>query len=481
MTVDRATVIVRPRLFVLAAVASIVLLAAACSDRGGAGPSAPSAAVQDTPTAALTATASLPPSPGAAAVTVAPSPTPTAAPSTTPAAPSARATAPAPSIDAAALTETAFGHLSRLAGEYGPRTSGTDREAAAARYIAAELARAGFSASLQEFPVHVTPGHGRDLEITAPLPLKLETVAMAGSGEGAVTGRLVYVGLVPEDTPQGGLAGAIVLARRGLIPFGEKAENARRAGGAGLVVFNSEQGLFAGNLGGQAAIPVVSISDADGQTLLELLTAGPVTASLTLRSEDRTSRNIIATLNERQGPVVVLGGHYDSVPESLGANDNASGTSVLLAMAGEIARRQWPFEVRIIAFGAEELGLLGSRHYVDSLPPAERARIAAMLNFDALGTGALAATGDRSLLDSALSIARELGVPLVETGEPPNASSDHASFRAAGVPVLFIAATDFSRIHTADDTIEHVDRAQLGQAAAIGIKALERLAAASRP
>jgi len=124
---------------------------------------------------------------------------------------------------------------------------------------------------------------------------------------------------------------------------------------------------------------------------------------------------------------------------------------------------------------------LGSRHYVDSLSPAERARIAAMLNFDALGTGALAATGDRSLVDAALSTARELGIPLVETGEPPNASSDHASFRSAGVPVLFIAATDFSRIHTADDTIEHVDRALLGQAAAIGIRALEHLAVASRP
>jgi aminopeptidase YwaD len=367
-------------------------------------------------------------------------------------------------------------------GQYGPRTSATDREVAAARYIAAELARAGFSASLQEFPVHVTPGHGRDLQITTPRPLKVETVAMAGSGEGTVTGRLVHVGLGrPEDIPSGGLAGAIALARRGLIPFGEKAENVRQAGGAGLVVFNSEQGLFGGNLGGQAAIPVVSISDADGQTLLGLIEAGPVTASLTLRSEDRTSRNVVAVVNKGQGPVVVLGGHYDSVPESLGANDNASGTSVLLALAGEIARKEWPFEVRIIAFGSEELGLLGSSHYVDSLPPAERARIAAMLNFDALGTGVLEATGDRSLLDAALSIARELGIPLVDTGEPPNASSDHASFRAAGVPVLFIAATDFSRIHTADDTIEHVDRALLGQAAAIGIRALERLAAAGRP
>ena len=54
------------------------------------------------------------------------------------------------------------------------------------------------------------------------------------------------------------------------------------------------------------------------------------------------------------------------MPNISGANDNASGTAVLLTVAEELFREPPPFTVRLIAFGSEELGLLGSQHYVDS-------------------------------------------------------------------------------------------------------------------
>lgn len=59
--------------------------------------------------------------------------------------------------------------------------------------------------------------------------------------------------------------------------------------------------------------------------------------------------------------------HYDSVPFSPGANDNGSGTSVMLEMARVLKSVPSDKEIRFIAFGAEELGLLGSSHYVDHL------------------------------------------------------------------------------------------------------------------
>ena len=70
------------------------------------------------------------------------------------------------------------------------------------------------------------------------------------------------------------------------------------------------------------------------------------------------SRNIIIALPGRGEGVVILGVHYDTMPDSVGANDNASGTGMLLALAERLARPPWsdqavsvfPFTLRFIAF-----------------------------------------------------------------------------------------------------------------------------------
>jgi Zn-dependent M28 family amino/carboxypeptidase len=55
-------------------------------------------------------------------------------------------------------------------------------------------------------------------------------------------------------------------------------------------------------------------------------------------------------------------------------------------------------------------------------------------------------------------------------------SSDFAPFEAAGVPFVFFFADDFSRIHTAEDTLEHIDPLRIGEAAALGLATLDALA-----
>jgi hypothetical protein len=391
--------------------------------------------------------------------------------------PSQLLTARQPEVVHKQLTEAALLHLRKLSDELGPRTSASPREETAAQYIADELRRSGYTVSIQEFGVRLPPGQGKDLTLTSPELRKVATYAMAGAAEGEVSGRLVYVGLGGSaDIPSSGLAGAIAVARRGVLQFSEKAANVSRAGAVGLVVINNEPGLFRGNLGEGAGIPAVGISDADGEALMRLIESGRVEASLSVRTEERRSRNVLATLGAGTGPVVVLGGHFDSVPESPGANDNASGIAVLLAMASEMVKAPPPVEVRIVAFGSEEIGLLGSRHYVESLGPVESRRLAAMLNFDALGAGMLAVIGDAPLVNEAVRAASAISVPVVESKEPEGASSDHASFRVIGVPVLFFAGTDFSKIHTPEDTLESVNPALLGQAAALGLAVLNEVA-----
>ena len=90
--------------------------------------------------------------------------------------------------------------------------------------------------------------------------------------------------------------------------------------------------------------------------------------TLTAQETSEPSQNLIAELpGTGEGVVVVVGAHYDTTPGSVGASDNASGMGVLLALAKELAGRSFPFTLRFIAFGAEETGLNGSDHYVDSL------------------------------------------------------------------------------------------------------------------
>ncbi len=112
------------------------------------------------------------------------------------------------------------------------------------------------------------------------------------------------------------------------------------------------------------------------------------------------SQNVIAETPGGSGDrVVMAGGHLDSVPGGPGINDNGSGIAALIEAAEAIGPAPPGARVRLAFWGAEEVGLVGSRHYVRSLSRAERRRIAAYLNFDMVGSpecGAGAVRGRRS-------------------------------------------------------------------------------------
>jgi Zn-dependent M28 family amino/carboxypeptidase len=211
------------------------------------------------------------------------------------------------------------------------------------------------------------------------------------------------------------------------------------------------------------------------------MAGGEITATVSVVIEAHDSRNVIAELpgTADDGRVVVLGGHYDTVADTQGADDNGSGIATLITLAREVSQTQFPFTVRFIAFGSEEVGLFGSKHYVGSLSSDERQSIIAMLNFDVPGSGSvLEAIGSADLVDQAMQYADEHGLA-VERGtslELEGATSDHAPFSEVGIPVLFFPADDLSRINSPDDTIEFVNPELLGTAAALGLALLDSLA-----
>lgn len=382
------------------------------------------------------------------------------------------------------LAQTAFEYTTLLAQDLGPRASATDQEKAAADFLAGEFAAMGYRVDLQPFTVRILSPQDSSFNLGPPPPgtavvddIQFNLLSGTGTGEGS--GILTHVGLaMSDDIPEQGLEGKIALIQRGTITFRQKVNRAGHAGAVAAVIYNNVAGNFQGTLGrpdpDSSSIPVVSIADEDGEKLLEALAQGEITATVSVVRKELSSRNVIA---EKPGPgddVVVLGAHFDSIPDVPGANDNASGTAVLLTVAKNLAGRDLPFTVRFIPFGSEELGLRGSRAYIDSLTEEEVARIAAMMNFDALATGAeIQILGTSRLTTMGMDLSRTLGIPVTRSAGLIGSSSDHASFNQAGIPVIMFTAPEFSRIHTPEDTLEFVQPDLLGDAARLALAMLE--------
>ena len=360
---------------------------------------------------------------------------------------------------AAGLEKTALDHNERLVRELSPRESATERELNAAEFLAKEFGALGYSAEIQPFDVERLSSESSSLTIANGSQVPIEVAPLRGSAWGTGVGPLVDVGQAGDgDLPDESLDGKVALIQRGETTFQEKAGRVAEAGAAAAVIYNNLPGNFRGDLGESSAVPVAAISKADGARLLEMLDQGPVYANLLVDRVVLPSRNVVAEMPGGHGDVVVLGGHYDTVAGTDGANDNSSGIAVLLTLAEQLAKGDLPFRVRFIAFGSEELGLFGSRAYVDTLTDAGKGEIAAMLNFDALGSGSsVMVLGSDGLTQLAAKVAGDLEIPVIRRRALRGGDSDHTSFARQGIPVLMFTAPDFSRIHTPSDTMKFVE------------------------
>jgi Zn-dependent M28 family amino/carboxypeptidase len=188
--------------------------------------------------------------------------------------------------------------------------------------------------------------------------------------------------------------GAIIIVQRGTCTFAQKFTLAD-ASPAGAMVFINEgqpgrtEPLWF-NFDG-LEIPTVAATIETGTALANGVNHGATGLTARFKIDWRPgtypTQNVIAeTTGGDPDNVIVVGAHLDSVGTGPGINDNGSGSSTILEIAEQLQRFQPRNKVRFVWFGAEESGLLGSEHYVASLPAEERARIAAMLNFDMVGS-----------------------------------------------------------------------------------------------
>jgi hypothetical protein len=199
--------------------------------------------------------------------------------------------------------------------------------------------------------------------------------------------------------------------------------------------------------------------------------------------------------------LVIVTAHLDSVnlaggpgASAPGADDNGSGAAGVLELGRLLTNRLWKNDVRLILFGGEEQGLFGSKQYVATLPPAERARVRAVLNMDMIATkntatptvlleGAQVSSAQMNALATAAATYTGLKV---ETSLNPFAS-DHVPFITAGMPaVLTIEGADSANgnIHSANDTLNFIDWSLAAEILRMNIAALAgwlEPAAARRP
>ncbi|PJE95522.1 Leupeptin-inactivating enzyme 1 [Streptomyces carminius] len=179
----------------------------------------------------------------------------------------------------------------------------------------------------------------------------------------------------------------------------------------------------------------------------ELDAAGYTTSVQPFTAGGTTGYNLIADWpGGSPDEVLMAGAHLDSVAGGAGLNDNGSGSAAVLETALAVARTgfQPDKHLRFVWWGAEELGMLGSRHYVGGLSAAERSRISGYLNFDMIGSpnaGYFVYDDDPRIEGVFQDWFAAAGVP-TEISTEADGRSDHAPFADAGIPVggLFTGA-----------------------------------------
>jgi Zn-dependent M28 family amino/carboxypeptidase len=409
----------------------------------------------------------------------------------------------------------------------GNRALGSPGYDASVDYVANTLRDKGFDVQTAEFEVRLPFADAPSLTVggnkVAAKPLEFTK----GTPPEGVTGPLVPARV--EDTPgctasdYDGLpvAGAVVLVDRGKCQFGIKQAAAAERGAVALIVANNEDGDDMGGTLGEntdVKIPVISVTKAIGARLRAA--PGPTTIKLNAGVRNERTRNVIAqTKTGSTANVVAVGAHLDSVPDGPGINDNGSGVAAVLETALQLGNSpQVSNAVRFGFWGAEELGLLGSKNYIQSLNVDALKDIALYLNFDMLGSpnpGYFTYDGDQStppnanagvprVPEGAAGIERTLVAYLRGAGKPPedtsfDGRSDYDSFTLSGVPTggIFSGAEENKSIeqakhwggqadepfdpnyHKATDTLDHVDRTALeingrGVAYAVGFYAQDQ-------
>ena len=402
--------------------------------------------------------------------------------------------------DAALGDDVAYDIVEGMTTEVGQRLAGTEAEARARTWSAAKLKALGFkNVRIETYRMPVWVRGEERAEIVAPFPQKLHLAALGNSGATPAAGMQAEVVIFPTygdlaAAPDGSLAGKIAYvgntmmktqdgssyAQAGVSRFAGPALAARK--GAAAIVIRSI-GTDTHRLphtgttnwpAGVTPIPAAALSVPDAKLIEAMAARGkPIRMKLLLTPQqvgEQESGNVIAEVpgTDPKAGIVLIGGHLDSWDLATGAIDDASGVAITAAAAKRIldSGKRPRRTIRVVWFGAEEVGGFGGRDYA-AKHGTEHHAIAAESDFGADSVWRF----ETALPETAAPIADRLATALAPLGIVRGSGNAGDGADIAPIIAQNVAGIDLNQSgldyfdvhHTPDDTIDRIDKEKLRQ------------------
>lgn len=389
--------------------------------------------------------------------------------------------------------------IESLTTEVGPRQAGSEAEERARRWGIGKLEQLGFSnVRIEPFDVEFWQRRSERAEIIAPFPQALAITSLGGSvGTPAdgVHGEVARFSTLQalQDAPAEGLKGKIVfvdeLMTRTQDGSGYGVAVAKRSGaaneagkrGAVAALIRSvgtdhhrfpHTGQMTYNTDG-AKVPIAALAAPDADQLQRALSRGTVEVKLELDVQSmgqRTSGNVLGEIPGSGDEIILIGAHLDSWDLGTGAIDDGAGIGITVAAAKLILdMKKIPKRtIRVVMFGSEEVGLIGAQAYAK--------RHLDELDLHIIGTESDFGAGKIWRLDSRVAqsqrhkisaihkILQPLGISLGDN--QASGGPDMGPMRKLGMPVVSLKQNGwdyFDFHHTADDTLDKINRADITQ------------------
>jgi hypothetical protein len=401
--------------------------------------------------------------------------------------------------DAALKDDLAFDIMEGLTTEIGPRLAGTEAEARARDWAVRKLKSLGFSnVRVEPFDMPVWVRGEERAEIVAPFPQPLVVTALGNSGAtpaGGITAQVVAFDSLAdlEAASDASVRGKIVFVSHGMTRTQDGSQygyyGAARRTGPSIASRKGAAGIVIRSIGtdkhrnphtgvqtwaqGVSPIPAGALSIPDAEQLQRILKRGkPVTMRLLLTPRNigvRQSGNVVAEVpgSDKNAGIILIGGHLDSWDLGTGAFDNAAGVAITTAAAKRIMDAGRPRRtIRVVLFGAEEVGINGGNAY-RAAHQDENIVLVAESDFGADRVWRMdtrLAPGNAALGDRIAAALVPLGIG--RGSQPAGAGADLGAWARGGTAAIDLKQDGtryFDLHHTPDDTLDKVDPEQLRQ------------------
>lgn len=398
--------------------------------------------------------------------------------------------------------KTLLSHIRTLT-KFGSRIPDSEADRYSVRCITEKFKKYGFNLQTIETDLRIFEERESILKVREPENYIVNCRSMLRSGvtpKRGTKGDLTYVGYGLEEDYEGkDVSEKIVMAKLGKIHCVDKVSIATDEEALGVIIFSNNPGKRIVTYGlsrfGEK-IPVIGITNEDGMHLLRLLRKSSVKIGLTVDAHSRrgTTKNIIGMLKGSELPdeIIVLNAHRDSVLGSPGANDNASGTAVIMEIARILSKTRPKRTLAFISSAADEGGSLGAQDIVSKNQEFVK-KIVAFINIDMVGVGRrLWIVKEGKILfnktvhttDWLNSFIHNIAVEdlgyAVDYGVSELGMADEYVYLETGVPAAWLYKPDDDYYHTEDDTFERIDPNSLKAIATIAGISAWRLATAGK-